>query len=227
MADVVINLYIQCQREKMDLCLLVVPLRIIWLHRGMVNFQANENSCINREKSGLWVINCIARRVRFTPQSDTNSTNFFFISTMSNTFTAPSARRTVTKFVEPRNTIQEVVNSVLFAQKLMLQLIAELNALSLDDWHKMSWYPTNATFNSRNKSFTSRWTHTDEMKFIEVEKNIYEGNFTPLSASKWKKSARAKQGVLDEWIERHCWAATLHAKFRDANRCLFFLSKTL
>ena len=62
---------------------------------------------------------------------------------------------------------------------------------------------TNAAFNSRNDSFVCRWNHVDEMKFLKMELDIYE-DFTPLSASKWKKQARAKQGEMETWLETHC-----------------------
>ena len=65
---------------------------------------------------------------------------------------------------------------------------------------------TNAAFNSRNDSFVCRWNHVNEMKFfkfLKMELDIYK-NFTSLSASKWKKQARAKQGDMDTWLESHC-----------------------
>ncbi len=67
----------------------------------------------------------------------------------------------------------------------------------------MSWYPNNHTFNFRNKCITSRWTHADEVKFMDFEESVYGGKLTPKSSNFWKKIARAQQGDLDEWSEKH------------------------
>jgi len=79
----------------------------------------------------------------------------------------------------------------------------EMTQISLDDWHQNSWYPTNATYNSRNKGATSRWAHVDELMYMGFEKLVYGGKLMPRAASFWKKQARAKQGDLDSWIESH------------------------
>ena len=62
----------------------------------------------------------------------------------------------------------------------------------VDDWHQDLWYLTNATYNSQNKSLTSRWTQMDELMYMGFEKSVYEGELKPKNVEFWKKQVCAK-----------------------------------
>lgn len=44
----------------------------------------------------------------------------------------------------------------------------------------------------------------DEFKFIENEGKIFDGDQQPINATKWKKEASDKMGVLDDPYEDIC-----------------------